>query len=266
MNFSKIKSDVRASLRGNWGTGVLIILVYMLLSTLAEGFGYIAGDTFSILGTIAFIIIYGPLQYGVSYAFLKINRGGKSDVGDMFAGFDKSIGNNISAGLSIYIYTFLWSLLLIIPGIVASYSYSMTYFIMIDNPGLSSSEAIKKSKQLMKGHKLELFCLDLTFIGWMILSIFTLGIGMLWVSAYMTTAHAKFYEVISGSTGTPENESKETDQDPIVMPVAEVDKFNEDNSADVVYTLKCTNCGASETHTKKTATCPYCGEKMIEHK
>ena len=91
---------------------------------------------------------------------------------------------------------FLWSLLLIIPGIVASFAYSMTFFIMADNPNLSANDAIRVSKEMMKGHKAELFWLELSFLGWILLGFLSFGIGFLWIWSYIYTAKAIFYHEI----------------------------------------------------------------------
>ena len=96
------------------------------------------------------------------------------------------------------IYIFLWPLLFI-PGIIASYSYMMTPYILADNPELSASEAIKISKQMMRGNRWRLFCLKISFFGWSILCILTLGIGFLWLTPYMNAAIAEFYREISGT-------------------------------------------------------------------
>lgn len=97
------------------------------------------------------------------------------------------------------IYVLLWSLLFIIPGIIASYSYSMTEYILADYPELSASEAISRSKQMMDGNKWRLFCLQFSFIGWDILCAFTLGIGNLWLTPYKQAATAVFYREVSGT-------------------------------------------------------------------
>ena len=91
------------------------------------------------------------------------------------------------------LYTFLWMLLLIVPGIIKAISYSMTPFILAEHPNLTASQAIDLSKQMMDGHKMDLFILDLTFIGWGLLSALTLGIGALWLNPYTNAAHAAFY-------------------------------------------------------------------------
>lgn len=97
------------------------------------------------------------------------------------------------------LYIFLWSLLLVVPGIVATYSYAMTEFILAEHPELTASEAIAQSKQMMYGNRWRLFCLHISFIGWDILNLFTLGIGSLWLRPYKQAAEAVFYREITGS-------------------------------------------------------------------
>lgn len=92
---------------------------------------------------------------------------------------------------------FLWSLLFVIPGIIASYRYAMTPYILAENMDLSVMEAISESKRLMKGNKLRLFFMELSFLGWQILCVLTLGIASLWVGPYMEAAKAAFYREIS---------------------------------------------------------------------
>ena len=92
------------------------------------------------------------------------------------------------------LYTLLWTLLLVIPGIIKGYAYSMTPYVMNDHPELDAEDCIHESRMIMRGHKWKLFCLDLSFIGWAILCLFTLGIGFLWLQPYMESSHAKFYE------------------------------------------------------------------------
>lgn len=104
----------------------------------------------------------------------------------------------VAARLLQSLYILLWSLLLIIPGILASYSYAMTEFILAEHPDLTAGEAIARSKALMYGNRWRLFCLQFSFIGWLILCTLTLGIGNLWLTPYMRTATAAFYREISG--------------------------------------------------------------------
>ena len=97
------------------------------------------------------------------------------------------------------LYTLLWSLLFIIPGIIATYSYAMTGYILAEHPELTASEAIAKSKEIMDGNRFRLFCLQISFIGWAILCTFTFGIGNLWLTPYKQAATAAFYREISGT-------------------------------------------------------------------
>jgi uncharacterized membrane protein len=100
------------------------------------------------------------------------------------------------------LYTLLWTLLLIIPGIIASFSYALTFYIIADDNSIKPTEAIRKSKQMMMGHKWELFCLGFRFIGWIILGCLTFGIGFLWIMPYMHVSLAKFYDEVKGATVT----------------------------------------------------------------
>lgn len=100
------------------------------------------------------------------------------------------------------VYCFLWSLLFIIPGIIASYSYAMTGYILADHPELTASEAIEQSKEMMSGNRFRLLCLQLSFIGWEILCVFTFGIGNLWLTPYRQAAVASFYREVSGTEQT----------------------------------------------------------------
>ena len=94
-----------------------------------------------------------------------------------------------------------WSLLFVIPGIVAAYRYSMATYIMAENPSMQATEAIERSKALMDGRKGDLFCLDLSFIGWALLAVLTAGIGNLWLMPYMTVSRAAFYRSLPRSMG-----------------------------------------------------------------
>lgn len=136
---------------------------------------------------------------GFVVIFLKNLRGEGLEVGKMFDGF-QDYGRILGTMLLIAVYTFLWTLLLVIPGIIKSYSYRMTIYVLNDQPELSFNGAIEKSMDMMKGHKMKLFLLDLSFIGWALLSIITLGIGVLWLYPYMLSASAAFYEDLKKET------------------------------------------------------------------
>lgn len=169
-------------LSGNWSTVVVAYLIYSLLLGVLSYTG------------IGSLLLGGVLAIGMCVITLQISRMGKSGIESIFDGFRKGLGNNIVAGILVQIFTFLWALLFIIPGIVKSYSYAMTYYILADNPDMAPTDAITESRKMMDGNKWRLFCLDLSFIGWYLLSILTLGILALWISPYNMMARAEFYE------------------------------------------------------------------------
>ena len=183
---SELRAASRTTLTGNWMMAALATLVYLL----------IAGGVSSIpvAGSVLAIIVAYPLAYGFAILFLDLFREGKPiDIGKLFDGF-KDFGRVWGTLILVAVYTILWTCLLIIPGIVKSYSYALTPFILKDEPELRYNAAIEKSMRMMNGYKMKLFLLDLSFIGWMILSILTLGIGLLFLQPYMNTARAAFYE------------------------------------------------------------------------
>jgi len=146
---------------------------------------------------IASLIITGPLTFGLAKVFIGLVRSDEQiKIEDTFSGFTADIGGNIVLGLLVSVFTFLWSLLFIIPGVVKSYSYSMAFYIKNDNPTYTWKQCIDESRRIMDGNKMRLFLLDLSFIGWLIVGALCFGIGTLWVTPYMEAARANFYEEI----------------------------------------------------------------------
>ncbi len=145
------------------------------------------------------LILVGPLAVGLSYFLLNVVRSSEeeTEIGLIFNGFKKSFPLSLAASLLVGLFTILWFLLLIIPGIVKIFSYSMTYFIIADNPNIGVTEAITKSRKMMDGNKWKLFKLHFSFIGWYILSAVTI-IGWIFLTPYIQVAVANFYEEIKG--------------------------------------------------------------------
>lgn len=171
-------------------TDVLLIIAALLM---------VSALVLLIIAIVQFII-GSFVSLGLARYNLNLIDGKEATVGQIFC--HSSIwGKAVWLRLRLAIFTFLWSLLLIIPGIIKSYSYSMSCFIMAENPEMSAKEAMEVSMQMMKGNKWRLFCLQLSFIGWGILCIFTLGIGFLWLSPYMNAATAAFYDEVSRQGG-----------------------------------------------------------------
>ena len=123
----------------------------------------------------------------------------------------KQWGTMLAAVLLQTVYILGWTLLFIIPGLIAAYRYQLTGYILAENPEMGANDAITRSKELMKGNKWRLFCLDFSFIGWDILSVFTLGIGDLWLTPYRSAAAAAFYrELVPLEKGEETEEMQET--------------------------------------------------------
>ena len=139
--------------------------------------------------TIALVrlILSGPASLGYARFNLNLVDNNNAQFSDLFSGF-KNFGKGLAMQLLRWLFIFLWALLLIIPGIIATYRYAMAPYIICENPDMSASEAIEESKRLMDGNKWRLFCLEISFIGWDILCIFTLGIGYLWLKPYREAA------------------------------------------------------------------------------
>ena len=182
------------SLKGQWlrAAGAFFLLSVVLAVI----------DMIPIVGPILGFLVIGPACLGFSLYALRIARGENVDVGTMFSGFGSFVRGFV-AYLLIMVYTFLWSLLLIIPGILAAFAYSMTYFILLDNPALGVNDAIGESRRLMNGNRWKLFCLIFRYIGWFILVVITFGIASFWVYPYLEVAIANFYADIKDKQAPP---------------------------------------------------------------
>ncbi len=178
------------SLSGVWGKFALVTLIYELILGVCAS-----------IANAATLVVTGPLMLGMAGVAFKILDNIEFDVKNLFDGFER-----FSAALVLYVvnslFIFLWSLLFVVPGVIKYYEYSMSYYILLENPDMKHQEARRESMKLMDGNKARLFCLHLSFIGWVILSAFTFGILLLWVVPYMETAQAAFYrEICREKTG-----------------------------------------------------------------
>lgn len=167
----------------------LLTLLMSLVSTF-----FVAG----ILWGIVNLILGGVIDMGYARFNLDLVDQADARIETLFA-YIKQFKTGFIMRLLTRLYTFLWSLLFIIPGIIARYRYAMAPYILAENPELTAKEAIAASKELMRGNKFRLFCLHFSFIGWSILASLTLGIGNLWLNPYQAAADAAFYREITGS-------------------------------------------------------------------
>ena len=185
---SELRAEARVALTDKWVMGAVTTLV----------FGAVSGAA-SYIPVVGTILVALPMMYGYSIVMLSVMRGGEMNIGGLFDGFN-DFGRIVGTKLLQAIYTFLWTLLLVIPGIIKNYSYAMTDFILKDQPELANNAAIEKSMAMMDGNKMKLFLLDLSFIGWAILCLFTFGIGFLFLQPSVQSAHAAFYEDLKAQT------------------------------------------------------------------
>ena len=177
----ELMAQARESLRGLWGLAIGTRVVYSII--------FVAAGYLPFISTI----ISGPMSVGLIIFSLAISRKQNPQLSQIFDGF-KKFGVALGAYLLQTIFIFLWSLLLIIPGIIAALSYAMTFYIIAENDSIGPLEAIRKSKEIMQGNKWKLFCLGCRFIGWSLLCMLTIGIGILWLTPYIMISYAKFYD------------------------------------------------------------------------
>ena len=187
---AQLMAQAREILTGNWGKAILFYILFCLLIVGIQLIPFIGG--------IVGLILVGAFQLGLVVFYLSLARRGSVEYGMMFRGF-RSFGNALGASLLIGAFVFLWSLLLIVPGIIARIAYSQTFYLLADDKTLGPLEAIRKSKQLMNGYKWKFFCLVLRFLGWSILCVLTLGIGFIFLWPYMCVSYARFYDDLAAA-------------------------------------------------------------------
>lgn len=207
MTSAELKLKAKDQLMGKKKNAALMILVFVIIESIISGITrtLFPGETALInnievqqTSSIASIIQNAVsifLGLGITSYYMKIARGEQPDIMELFSKgnlFLKAFVTAILTGLAVL----GGALLLVIPGIILAFGYSMITYIYIDNPEIGIVEVMKKSREMMKGHKWEYFCLILSFLGWMILGIFTLGILYFWLFPYMGVAQANFYESI----------------------------------------------------------------------
>ena len=189
VNFKSLKNAACEQLKGQWASFAVLTFVYFLFGCVVS-FAESSMWDYSIITTLLMI----PMAYSYSVLFLDNKRAGEpAKVEKLFVGYNDYLRITGTALLE-YIYLFLWALLFIIPAFVKGMAYSQTQYVLKDNPELSYDAAIERSMAMMQGHKWEFFCLFLSFIGWILLEIITLGIAAIWVTPYMNATFANYYE------------------------------------------------------------------------
>lgn len=154
--------------------------------------------TATVVAGIVSIVLHGPLLYGMARTQVECVENKRWDILHVFCGFSEDFGQSVLLGFLRELFTLLWSLLFIVPGIVKSYSYAMAFYIRQEEGGtkMEAIDCITESRKMMDGHKWQLFCLDLSFFGWYIVGALCLGIGVFFVAPYHEVARANFYEAL----------------------------------------------------------------------
>jgi len=188
----------REKMTGKWGKAILPTLILFLISICCSSVIQLSGQgsqAFTSFAPLISWLIIAPISWAFIVLFLRNFRGDAEsfDVSHLFDGF-KDYKRITFTIILMYIYVILWTLLLIVPGIIKSISYAMTPFILEDHPEMKNNEAIELSMKMMKGNKMRYFLLTLSFIGWILLGMITFCIGYLWIIPYMNSTYAGFYE------------------------------------------------------------------------
>lgn len=222
----------RNALQGRWGVAILAAFVAGLLGGAGSGASFsvdlsaedievlmkhmpwivdvLSGQAgvAAIMSTVAFVI-GGTILLGYSVFRLNLVDRREARFSDIFSQFHR-FGDGFCLNLLTALFIFLWTLLFIIPGIIAGFSYAMAPYIMAENPNCGARQALAESKEMMRGNKWRLFCLRFSFIGWIILGVLTCGIGLLLVNPYMQVSEAEFYREISGTRYMTEEQPQVT--------------------------------------------------------
>ena len=204
MDRKQLKAQAKEQIKGKIG---ILIAVTLIIGAITAAASFLA-NLIPGVGLAVSIIVTPAFALSTIRIYLMVVRGGTPEVKNCFDGFDDFF-SAFKVTLLVGIYTFLWSLLFIIPGIVKGYSYSMAMYVLADNKGKSARECIAESKAMMEGHKMELFVLDLSFIGWYLLCSLTCGLAALYVVPLLNATHANVYETIKPVVAVPFEEVTE---------------------------------------------------------
>lgn len=218
METKRYKLTAKAVLYGNWTLAVGVSVVAALLGGIISGYNVsltsdIDSDVLPMLPqfvisylrivapialvlSIIQLIVGGMIRLGYCRFMLNLHDGQDASFGDLFSQTHR-FGDGFCLSLLQALFVFLWSMLFVIPGIVATYQYAMAPFILLEHPGMRASDAIDASKYMMRGYKMDLFILDLSFIGWDLLCALSLGIGCLWLNPYRSMAITAFYRELA---------------------------------------------------------------------
>jgi len=183
---SEYKSIGKKNLENNYSVAILVCLAVLFITFI--------GSIIPFFGAVIVFLISGQLTVGENNYFIKLHRKENAGVSTLFNNFQRDWLSNFVTYLLYLIYLGLWFMLFIIPGIIKFHSYTMTFYLKAKNPTLKSNEAITLSRKIMDGKKWKFCCFQFSFIGWIILSFLTFGIGFIFLAPYMQSSTIAFYE------------------------------------------------------------------------
>lgn len=200
MNRAELKTNAKAQIKGKIGILFVIALIIGVISGVA---GWILG-MIPVVGSLASAIIVTPaFALSTIRVYLNLFHGKEPEAKDAFSGFD-DFWSAFKVNFLVSLFTMLWSLLFVIPGIIKSISYSMSMYILAENKGKPALECINESKMMTEGHKMDLFVLGLSFIGWALLCGITFGIAAIWVIPYMNATMTNAYQSLKPAASVVE--------------------------------------------------------------
>jgi len=189
MNRIELKAKAKEQIKGKIGILFVISLIIFGITGLAS---YLLGKIPVVGSLIATIVVAHAFSLSMVMVYLNVAKGGTPKAGDSFEGFH-DFWAAFKVTFLVGLFTFLWSLLFVIPGIIKMYSYSMSLYVLAENKGKKALECIDESKKMTEGFKMDLFVLGLSFIGWELLGVITFGIAYIWVGPYMNATYANAY-------------------------------------------------------------------------
>ena len=192
MNRAELKMAAKQQIKGKIGILFVITLVIAVISGIAN----VVLGLIPVVGSLAATVIVTPaFALSVVRIYLNVVKGNAPELNDAFTGFN-DFWAAFKVTFLVGLFTFLWSLLFVIPGIIKGISYSMSMYVLAENKGKPALECIAESKKMTEGHKMELFVLALSFIGWAFVGAITFGIAYIWITPYMQATITNAYNYL----------------------------------------------------------------------
>ena len=233
----EIKKDARELLDNRiFSDKWLYLALFLFINSLIMSIGStVAKYTYGAVELLIMLLVGGAMAMGVVRGMLALVRkqDEKADIVKLFSGFDDTYTASLIHNLMKTLFIFLWSLLLIVPGVIKAYSWELSYYYLNDNKDMEYKECFEKSAEKMNGHKWDLFVLDLSFIGWYIVGLLCLGVGVFFVSPYHMTARTMFLLSIYEEGKEEKTEEISTEEAPVEeTPVEETEAQTQEAPAE----------------------------------